>query len=316
MKWLKYIVLLFVFFSCKNANTNSLSNLGYLANKGLTTSNIKGSENKSYQQSCDYITIKKEILSYKNLGIASIPIIENIIKRCIGSLNESDRDSLFILFNDAFYNAANSLTDSLGSKHFGVLKKLEKNVNDSETKDFKKRIDICGLSLLTTEGIFYVDAKSDYFYDLFKGEISPALDEFLKIRSKEMKQGYSEDAGLLISFADLYKHVIIWEDFRIKYPDFFLNGEAQEYYDTYLSTFLTGMDNTRTFDLETQKLLPEMKKLYEKIIARNESRKSTTIISDYYELLNTKGFQEPDDISKFLKSKGLYSMLGVQPDTR
>jgi hypothetical protein len=76
------------------------------------------------------------------------------------------------------------------------------------------------------------------------------------------------------------------------------------------------MDNTPVFDYESQKLLPEVKKLYEKIIAQNDSRKSSKIISDYYGILKTNNFKQPEDIDKFLEEKGLFSMSGIQPDTR
>ncbi|MDP4207834.1 MAG: hypothetical protein Q8928_03360 [Bacteroidota bacterium] len=320
MEKLKYIVFLFVLVSCKSANKSSVGNLDSLAGKGLNyeyiQNKIKESKSKPDQQGCDFKNIRKQISSYKDLGIVSIPIAENIIKRCISSLDESNKDSVYILFVNLFYNSANPFTESLETKYSGVLKKIEKDINDSETKDFKKCLDVCGLTLLMSEGTYYVDVKYDYFYNLFKGKVSPALDVFLKIRSKEMKQGYSEDAGLLISFEELYDRVTTWEDFNIKYPDFFLNGESESYYISYLSTFLTGMDNSRTFDLDNEKLLPELKKLYEKIIERKDARKSSKIISDYYDLLKNNDFKQPDNLSKFLKDNGLFSMLGVQPETR
>lgn len=322
MRMLKYIVFLFVLVSCKNAQNNNMavSNLDSLTNKRLNYEYIQGKinefESKTDQQGCDLKTMQKQILSYKYLGIGSIPIAEHIIKRCISSLNESDKDSVYILFNNVFYTTANALTDSLETEYSGVLKKIGKDGNDFETKDFKKCLDICGLTLLMTEGTYYVDVKSEYFYDLFKNKVSPALDDFLKIRSKELKQGFSEDAGLLINFDDLYGRVINWEDFMAKYPHFFMKDLAQNYYDVYLSTFLSGMDNSRPFDMESEILLPDMKKLYEKIIGRNDSKKSSIIISEFYDLLKTTDFKQPDNLEKFLKDRGLYTMLGVQPHTR
>jgi predicted house-cleaning noncanonical NTP pyrophosphatase (MazG superfamily) len=64
-------------------------------------------------------------------------------------------------------------------------------------------------------------------------------------------------------------------------------------------------------------LLPEIKTLYERIIiALNEYRKSTRIIAAYYEYLKSIEFKYNESIEKFLKDNELFTMLGVQPDTR
>ena len=75
------------------------------------------------------------------------------------------------------------------------------------------------------------------------------------------------------------------------------------------------MDNSPVFD-ENNKLDPEAKQLYERVIAQKSSRKSSKIISDYYNLLKANNFHQFKGIDKFLKANGLYSMLSMQPDTR
>ena len=279
-------------------------------------SKIKERISNSNQITCDFKTIKKHTMDDMHLGIVAIPIAENRIKKCIGLMPESDKDSLYVLFNEVFYTTANALTDSLETKYKSVINKIRNNLHDSEVNQFISCLDLCGIDLLVSEGIYYLDVKYDYFYHLFKGKVSPALDDFLEIRSREMKQGYSEDAGLLISFNELYGRVVNWENFMSQYPKFFMSDVAENYYTGYLSTFLSGMDNSPTFDREQDKLSPSVKKLYETIIARNDSKRSTKVISEFYALLETTGFKMPENLDQFLKDRGLYTMLGVQPDTR
>ena len=264
----------------------------------------------------DFITTKSLILSCNEVEIVSIPIAASIIDKSIISFNNTEKDSTYIIFNYMFYTAVNAFNDSLELNYPDILQKIDKGINDPEIKEFKKCLDLCGLSLLNSEGSYYVDEKYDYTYDLFKGKVSPALNEYLKIRSKELKQGYSEDADLLIGFDDLYERVVTWEDFINEYPDFILLKDAEFNYSSYLSTLITGTDNSETFDSETQDLYPGIKRLYEKIISHKDGKKSTKVISDYYELLKRNDFKQPDNLDLFLKANNLTSMVGVQPETR
>jgi len=321
MKQLAYVVVVVLAFaSCRNAPTSSAS-LSAPAAAGLTRLDsiqrlVKQCEGEVDLQGGDFKTAKLLLKRYGHLGMAAIPIGGYIIGRGIGSYSTADKDSAYVLFKGLYYRVIRQLNDSLEVKHAGVLKKLEGNITDSEVTDFTKSLDACGLSLEITEGMYYIDERYDYLYRMFKGKVSEALTGFLAIRSREIKQGFSEDAGLLISFADLYKRVVVWENFMAAYPTFFGADEAHYYYQSYLSTLLTGMDNTPAFDYETQQLLPELKTLYEGVISRNDSKESTRVIALYYERLKARQLTRPDNMEGFLNDNGLYSMMGVQPDTR
>jgi len=282
----------------------------------LIKQDVKDIEAKLSKMPCDFQSLKKEMLAHKVLGIGAIPVAEKIVEHCIGKLKIAEKDSVYNLFCGLVSDVSNELSQNLETKYENILKKIEEKSKDPEATNFSKCLDICGLELLTTEGAYYLDSKYDYIYKLFKGKVSDDLDAFLKLRSVEIKEGYSEDAGLLISFESLFNRVQNWEDFMGKYPKSFVFIEAKSLYTSYLSTFITGMDNSRTFDYESQKLLPEVKALYEKIIAQNGSRKCQKIVSEYYDLLKANDFKELEKVDDFLKSKDLYSMLGVQPETR
>jgi hypothetical protein len=253
---------------------------------------------------CNFVTIKKQLETYKDSGFAAIINAQNIIKNCFDQLIEVDKDSVYVAFSDAFYAATSVITGELELKYASALKKLDEKIDDAETKAFKKKLDACGVRYLMEEGMSYADAKADYFYNLFKGRISPVMDEFLLINSTEMKEGFTADAGLVISFEQLHKRVVIWEDFQKKHPDFFLKNDVQSSYEIYFYTFLTGIDNTPVFDYDTQKLLPEIKKLFEKIIARKDARKSSKVIANYYAYLKANDFKQPENMDKFFKDNG------------
>ena len=167
-----------------------------------------------------------------------------------------------------------------------------------------------------TEGMYYFDVTYDYFYNNFKNRVSHSLLEYLNIRKDEVKQGFSEDAGMLTGFEDLYQRVKRWENFLAKYSTSLKSEEANYFYQTYLETLLTGMDNSRTFDFENNTLIPEVKSIYERVIQEDSISSSGRVITAYYKFLSKHSFGYNDSINVFLETFGLSSMLGMQPHTR
>ena len=322
MKKLILILLLFSMISGNYASNKSGKTEGF--NQAIIQRTIKEVEGKFIDPKGDFKSFERQVWDYQDLGIILIPVTENLVRKYLNTFTDSDKDSVYVLFDRIFYKAVNDFNNSLESRYSTLLDKRKSEIDNPEIYgivnplliEFKRSLDVCGLTLLNSEGTYYVDANCDYYYNLFKDKVSPALTDYLKIRKKELNQGFSEDAELLISFHQLYERVLTWEDFTAKYPDFFNIREAQFYYASYLSTLITGMDNSQPFYTETGKLLPELRKLYLKITKRDDSRKSTNVIKDYYELLRVSDFSMPADLDQFLKDNELYSMNGVEPDTR
>lgn len=275
--------------------------------------NLQTEDNSSKISTCNFDSTLKRFNKYLDLDISIIPSAEKEINDCISSFTDKEKDSLYILYQRVFYNAVNKLNDSLESKYSSVLEKNTNDQNDSAVIKFRQLLDKSGLVLQMTEGSYFVDVQSSYFYNLFKGKISKSLDEYLKIRSVEMANTFSEDAMLLISYEELYNRVVIWEDFIKDNQAFFLKKTSVAFYQHYLSVLLTGMDNTPAFSFENGILNFELKSLYEKVIKKADPRESTSIITEYYNLLKANQFKQPKEINDFLEQHDLYSMKAIQP---
>lgn len=282
---------------------NSVSKL--LMGNHQKLSNIKG----------DFKSYKIYLEKLADDSATSIPFALDYIHTCI-SADNMDCDSIFLLFNIKFYSIVNGLSDSLNTKYKFLIDRLEKDSSSLELKCFKNNLTTCGIDIFSTEGMYYFDVIPDFFYNNFKNCVSDGVKEYLNIRKDELKQGFSEDAGMLISFEDLYMRVKRWEKFIKKYPNTIYGEEAKSYFQTYLETLMTGMDNSRIFDFDSRSLLPEIKTLYEKIKNEEPESQTTKIIFSYYSFLAQHDFKENDSIEVFLKTNNLSSMLGVQPHTR
>lgn len=276
---------------------------------------VAANHQKLAGQRGDFESFKKYINGLDDKDPASIPFALDYIKTCI-SPDLAEKDSVLLLFNVKFYKVSNTLSNSLESKYADVLKQMEDKPHAPKLLALNDNLKVCGIGIFSTEGNYYLDILPDYLYENFHARVSDAAKAYLSIRKDELKKGFSEDAGMLIGFEELYQRVKRWDKFLNDYPPNIYTVEANNYYTDYLETLLTGMDNSRVFDMDNNVLLPEVKAIYEKAMKEETNSKTSQLISSYYSLLARHDFKQTDSVDVFLKENHLSTMLGVQPATR
>jgi hypothetical protein len=264
----------------------------------------------------DFFEFKTYVQRLNQLDVFTISTTADYISVFLTKAKPEDRDSTYIYLQNALYSAMNNLTDSLYSKYPVTMKKFEENKSDQGTQNFEAYLKLFGMGLFMTEGMYYLDVDPDYFTTIFDKKVSRGLNDYIVQRRQEMIEGFSEDAGLVITFDQVYNRVAKWEKIMNDNPRFIMSESASRFYETYLVTLLTGMDNSRVFDFENERLLPEVKMLYEAIIKSGPQTKSTEVIKGYYQLLAANDFKHSPRADDYVKNQELGSMLGVQPHTR
>ena len=308
---MKKIMLMHFFiclFACGCHNNQEKKEMTSSKDYLLQHNSVKGLVATNHQKLsgiiCDLKSYKLYLDQLENDSITSIPFALDYIQTCLLTDNV-DRDSIFFLFHKKFYAITSSLNDSLNTKYKFLVNQIEYDSSTVELKSFENNLAVCGIGIYSTDGTYYLDAIPDFLYNTFKNRVSEGLVEFLYIRKEELKQGFSQDAAMLISFEDLYQRVKRWENFLKNYPNTVYNSEAISYFETYLVTLMTGMDNSKIFDFQYNSLLPEINTLYENIIKDEPISATTEIISSYYTFLARHDFKENDSIQIFLKMNGL-----------
>lgn len=316
-KTLLILFLTFLFAYCSHKTQESKDNVttaDYLVQDSSITKMLTANHLKLTGVKGDFESFKKYLNKLDDDSLTSIPFALDYINTCIPQDN-AYRDSIYLLFISKFDSVESRLNDSLDTKYTILMGQLQNDSNTVEVNSFKNNLTTCGIGIYSTEGDYYLDVTPDYFYDNFKNRVSEGVKEYLDIRRDELNKGFSEDAGMLISFEDLYGRVKRWEKFNNQYPNTVYNKEARSFYEIYLETLMTGMDNSRVFDLDSNSLLPEIRTLYEKIKNEEPESQTTKIISSYYDFLAQHNFKD-DSIDVFLKANNLSTMLAVQPHTR
>lgn len=127
------------------------------------------------------------------------------------------------------------------------------------------------------EGMAEIRTIPGYYLAIFGNYVTDDIREFLKINAVEDEKLYSADAGLVISFEELGKRVITWEQFIARFPQSQLLPEARERYKQYQFTYLIGMDNTPVVNSETGNVYPENKAELERFCNRYPQSPTTSL---------------------------------------
>ncbi len=241
--------------------------------------------------------------------VSSVEIAANELIKLASDMNDNCKEELLYTFRKYYYKALESYDrkSDVGNWNYPI--------SDSKKLKFNSSISKVGWTLKESEGIYYIGESGEWFQKKFKTIFTESYSKYLSLRLKEIKEGFSEDAGLLISWEQLRKRIVLWEEFLKDHPNFKENPEIRDYLNIYIRTFLTGMDNSRIYDSNTKKLRTEVKAAFEKYIKENKKSAYYTLVKDYYEMLKNNKFIVSEDSNEYLKKKGYETMLGKQPPT-
>ncbi len=183
--------------------------------------------------------------------------------------------------NDVHYKDTTDYTPLVVLPYAGAPPvKLSKKLNT-----YRQAMEANGFQVAMTEGFTYLLQERDFIAKHFYPFVSPTLKQFLVQLNKENKEGFQEDAGLTIGPTQLVDRVIWWENFVQKHPDFILLKHAEAERKAYLSTLLTGMDNSPILSFDDNKLDPYYAEAYQYLNKKAPTSKTNEVLKPYYEAL-------------------------------
>jgi len=229
--------------------------------------------------------------------LSSIDLATKLFKNSVA--DTIVRDSMFVIFND-FYN---TLASSYLENNEVVSTQLQNSPSPEVLNKIKASLANYGISLSSAEGTYYLEPQTEYLLKSFGSDLSSAYREYLTIGSKEQRSRFAEDGAILIPSDSLTARIMTWESFIVRYPDFISIKMAQDQYAQYMGAFLAGMDNSRIFSSETNRLSDSSKVSFESFIVKNPESKSAEVVKAYLELLKSTNFNYTEKVDSFLLEK-------------
>lgn len=157
------------------------------------------------------------------------------------------RDSGFILFDNYYTQICNNLNDTSNKNLSDSLIMRDTLGNQISVSEKLKNYEILlknnGFEVASAEGMAYIKQNRELIANYFYNYVSTPMKKYLIEVNKETKEGFSEDAGLVIEPKAYVDRLIFWENFLRENPNFIYQNLIEEKQKWLLTFFLYGMEN-------------------------------------------------------------------------
>ncbi len=162
-----------------------------------------------------------------------------------------------------------------------------------------------GFEVAMTEGFTYILQDRDFISQWFFPHVSETLKAYLSQLNKENKEGFSDDAALVITPTELAERVIWWERFYEAHPDFMVSANAAETRKYYLTSLLEGMDNSPVvWSYEVPAFDEGYRAAYQHLLTKYPASKAASAVGPYLKALQTKQFETAEKLLETYRNEG------------
>jgi hypothetical protein len=276
------IIILILFSACKSSIRKANVTSDTIHNKTK-----KPEYNDSLLKMYDVFLIKLDTVHIENSTSAALKYRE-----LFKGKDKNTCDSAFLLFEKYYERLDNSL-DNLHNKDTTI--KYDSLINDSdggysralsnELLSYATKLKDNGFRVYMSEGDTYIGSERNFIAKWFYSYISHDMKEYLVQLNKEEKEGFSEDAGLIIGPKSFVDRTVWWEKFVAKHPHSIIINTAKNNWKSYLSTLLRGMDNSSVLQYDQKTLNSYYKTAYSYLQNSFPATQTNKVINPYFRLL-------------------------------
>lgn len=153
-----------------------------------------------------------------------------------------------------------------------------------------------GYRIIAPEGMY--QAIVDYSaYEKLADSLTPDIRAYVARMSAESDARSVEDAGLLISPAEVFARGTACEDFLKKWPNSRRAAQVKTLYDGYVDDWFFGQNNTPAFDYTSKRLSDAFLKSY-RAAAENTTSAMAAAAKNYLAVLEKNGCRLTDAVER------------------
>ena len=256
-------------------------------------------EDVSYTQNPDYALANKNAQEY-------IVLLERKQADLNQKLRKAKGEEANNLLSE-YHKILNGLLDSLNFSEAQALKEFNA-WNDAQVfpDSIQKKVklyDKLGIYFKETDtSSFTLSFKPGYFYNMFKNKVTPDVKMYLQLRTDDKKNPYVLDKKVIVTWEELRKRALKWENYIKKYPNSKFNEMARKNYQEYMTIYLFGTELQPTIEYTNKKMLPEFEQEFVMMIKQNPRSTSGKLTKDFVDFfINNNSNYKPADLQKKLK---------------
>lgn len=176
------------------------------------------------------------------------------------------------------------------------------NVKDDELKNYLSETLQCGYKIITTEGQYYPIQNYEYLKK-YNNYVTDDIREYVDIKALDSTHPSTSDAGLVISWDEVFRRASKTENFLKKYPSSLKSKDIQQQYLFYAATYLYGTANSPSFDYINNKLSNEVLKSYIKVSSdKSLEGNLVKITKNYLDILKRHNYKLTEEVENYRKN--------------
>lgn len=133
------------------------------------------------------------------------------------------------------------------------------------------------------EGYTELRMNPDFYYKMFSGKLTPDFQRWLDFTTKEEKDLYAADAGIIVPWKNIGDRILAREKFLKDFPKSTLAKNIEGQLKSYRWDYFAGQDNTPVFPgyEETENVMDEeIAKEYQRFMKANPASETTKILKE------------------------------------
>ncbi len=215
-------------------------------------------------------------------------------------------DILIIKFLDDYRGLIEKVNNTLYDlKNYDSLNTLAYSEGEvyQVAKDFEMQVNKNGFMLTSSEGMIYIAENSDFIKKDIFNLIDQYSKEYLIQYCNQVENICCDDASLVISEEELVHRIYNWGELLSKVQGSKYASLVEGHFYGNLSLLYEGLDNTPSFDMDTElfstSLIGQMKKL----IKKHPDSKASMEFQEFLNLLASDNYKKTDKISDYIKQR-------------
>jgi hypothetical protein len=300
-----FVCLFFVFVSCNSRNSSDKSN-----------------QNDSTSLIYDTLQVASEhpeITAYKiflhkldSTNAVSATTAVNELKRAFNGKSSDLCDLAYIELQQLLDTIELRLNEKLNNDTTNYNLIFEKKNIPAKLQKAKNELEKNGFIYASSEGIIYITQNRGFVISNLLSFFTKTMQTYLIQIDKENKEGFMEDAGIIITPQQYIDRVIWHEKFIADNPDFILLKNCKAYKKAYLTYLLTGIDNTSLYDYDDEtKLSTYFQQAYNYALKTYPESETASIIQPYMQAIEQKQKTVVEQLLKKYTIKGLIYSQGI-----
>lgn len=294
-----------IFYSChkpasENPNTGKDSSFLYSDSLVVETENPQISAFRAIIQQLD--SSKAES--------ATVAISE--FKRAFTGKSAGLCDSAYVVFQELMDTVELKLNLKLQNDTTDYLPLFVKGNTPSNLQKAKADLQKNGFKFGTSEGVVYIIQDRRFVNQHMLPMVSEPMKAYLLQIEKENREGFMDDAAIVISPRQHVDRILWYEKFISDYPDFLLIKNCKLYKKAYLTYLMTGIDNTYLYESEQDmKLSAYFVQAYSYLLKNYPDSETSNLILPYMQAIEQKQKSVVDELLKKYVIKGLIYSQGI-----